>query len=509
MNKIKKIFIYIFIFLSLLLIFSSQWLLKNFGNIEFEQYLYHLLVPMDGANTDVFFQYFQESFFPCFLVFISLIVLFKIIFKNFFSTFFYKQYLSKYKVVKKIDDFSRIFTNHFFPFSFLFFFFSAFFVSNEIGLIGYVKSQLNQNRIYDDYYVEPSSSVITFSSDKRNLILIYLESLENTYSSFENGGAMEEDLIPELSSLASENISFSNTDKLGGALPIAGTGWTIAAMVSTSSGVQLHSLIDYDSTEQVSYFMPNLTTLGDILEEQGYHQVLMLGSDSKFGNRYNYYVNHGGYEIFDYHTAVENGDIPDDYYVWWGYEDAKLFDFAKRELMELSQSGSPFNLTLLTVDTHFVGGYLDPSCDSPYNDNFKNVLLCSSSMVGEFVSWIQKQEFYEDTTIVIIGDHLTMDNNWITKNVSEDYVRTIYNVFINSALEANNTVNRTFTSFDLFPTILASMGVSIDGDRLGLGTNLFSNRLTLSEELGFNYLHSELLKKSKYYDDHFVYSSTK
>ena len=77
MNKIKKIFIYIFIFLSLLLIFSSQWLLKNFGNIEFEQYLYHLLVPMDGANTDVFFQYFQESFFPCFLVFISLIVLFK------------------------------------------------------------------------------------------------------------------------------------------------------------------------------------------------------------------------------------------------------------------------------------------------------------------------------------------------------------------------------------------------------------------------------------------------
>ena len=87
-----------------------------------------------------------------------------------------------------------------------------------------------------------------------------------------------------------------------------------------------------------------------------------------------------------------------------------------------------------------------------------------------------------------------MDNNWITKNVSEDYVRTIYNVFINSALEANNTVNRTFTSFDLFPTILASMGVSIDGDRLGLGTNLFSNRLTLSEELGFNYLHSELKK---------------
>lgn len=37
---------------------------------------------------------------------------------------------------------------------------------------------------------------------------------------------------------------------------------------------------------------------------------------------------------------------------------------------------------------------------------------------------------------------------------------------------------------DLFPTMLASLGVQIEGNRLGLGTNLFSDKKTLMKELG-------------------------
>ena len=33
---------------------------------------------------------------------------------------------------------------------------------------------------------------------------------------------------------------------------------------------------------------------------------------------------------------------------------------------------------------------------------------------------------------------------------------------------------------DMFPTILASLGAQIEGDRLGIGTNLFSNKTMLS-----------------------------
>jgi phosphoglycerol transferase len=43
------------------------------------------------------------------------------------------------------------------------------------------------------------------------------------------------------------------------------------------------------------------------------------------------------------------------------------------------------------------------------------------------------------------------------------------------------------------------MGYEIEGDRLGLGTNLFSDKLTLAEEMGFDLLNTEVSKSSDYY----------
>ena len=60
--------------------------------------------------------------------------------------------------------------------------------------------------------------------------------------------------------------------------------------------------------------------------------------------------------------------------------------------------------------------------------------------------------------------------------------------------------NRQFGTFDLYPTTLAAMGVEIEGDRLALGTNLFSDKETLTEEFGYEYLVEELQKQSDFYD---------
>lgn len=70
--------------------------------------------------------------------------------------------------------------------------------------------------------------------------------------------------------------------------------------------------------------------------------------------------------------------------------------------------------------------------------------------------------------------------------------RAIYNVIINSAVEADSTKNRKFVTMDFYPTILASLGVEIEGNRLGLGTNLFSKEKTLAEKYGYEKLFEEL-----------------
>ena len=72
-----------------------------------------------------------------------------------------------------------------------------------------------------------------------------------------------------------------------------------------------------------------------------------------------------------------------------------------------------------------------------------------------------------------------MDSDFC-ESVSDDYTRRTYTAVINPAVEVQSTEKREYSTLDLFPTTLAAMGVQIDGDRLGLGTNLFSNLPTLT-----------------------------
>ena len=211
-----------------------------------------------------------------------------------------------------------------------------------------------------------------------------------------------------------------------------------------------------------------------------------------------YFTDHGNYDIIDYQYAVENGWIPEDYYVWWGYEDSYLFEFAKEQLWDLSSQEEPFNLTMLTVDTHFEDGYVCEKCEDTYGDDqYANVMSCSSKQIAEFIQWIQEQDFYENTTIVLAGDHLTMDSDFC-EDVDSDYTRRVYTTYINADAEVEDpAMTRSYTTFDNFPTTLASLGVKIEGDRLGLGTNLFSDTLTLEETYGIDRMSEELQKKSE------------
>ena len=126
-------------------------------------------------------------------------------------------------------------------------------------------------------------------------------------------------------------------------------------------------------------------------------------------------------------------------------------------------------------------------------------MSCSSAQVEEFVQWLEQQPFYENTTIVITGDHLSMDKGYFNRNVDEDYVRRNYNCFINSAVDTDFDKNRQFSALDMFPTTLAAMGCTIEGNRLGLGVNLFSGEKTLIEIMGYEKFDRQISMSSDYY----------
>ena len=322
------------------------------------------------------------------------------------------------------------------------------------------------------------------------------------------GGALEYNLIPELTQLAQNNINFSHNDSVGGFQQITGASWTIGAMVAHTAGVPLKVPDGIDDWQngygKDGEFLDELTNLTSILQEEGYYQTLMVGSWIVFGGRDTYYNNHGVDHIYDLITGREDGIVSPGYWNdWWGFEDLYLYEYAKRELTEIAKQDQPFAFTMLTVDTHHIGGFTCQLCGSNYEESYENAIACASKQVSEFITWLTQQDFYENTTIVITGDHCSMDNGYFQRNVDAGYQRHVYNCFINAAATPVRTKQRQFCAMDMFPTTLAAMGCKIEGDRLGLGTNLFSAVPTLMERIGYYELSTLLGQKSAYYDSHF------
>jgi len=359
---------------------------------------------------------------------------------------------------------------------------------------------------YEDNYYDPGKEVLVFPEKKKNLILLFLESMETTYASVEDGGGKEQELIPNLVRIANDedNISFSNTDSFGG---IAGNGygnigWTIASILAVTSGIDYR--LPGDSSLVGDYFesyLPGLVTLGDILAAKGYKNYFLCGSDGEFAGRKAYFEGHGYQPIIDIEAMKSSGYIPKDYHNgFWGVEDKKLYDIAQKVITDAHESGEPFNVTMLTVDTHHPEGYLCEECPNSFESEFANVINHADIMANEFLSWCEKQPWYNDTTIVILGDHNSM-NATFWDDIG-DYERREYNCIINATpvFDAKKYKNREATVFDMFPTILSSLGVSWNGHSLGLGVDLFSGEATHAETDNFKGFGGN----SKYYHQKFI-----
>lgn len=63
------------------------------------------------------------------------------------------------------------------------------------------------------------------------------------------------------------------------------------------------------------------------------------------------------------------------------------------------------------ADTHFPDGFLEKDAPTPFDKQYSNVIFHSQKQIYDFVKWIQAQDFYDNTTIVLTGDHLSMDKN--------------------------------------------------------------------------------------------------
>lgn len=477
--------------LGMTLIYTLRYFEGHFGQVPFGQLIYHLHTPLDGTDVSSYKSVIILGVLIVLGVLVINLVVYSIL-RNRNIHYGYVSWIGMLAVIMLVCSVYRGIV-HF-------------------EVVDYYRYTHEKTMLYEDNYVDGQELTLDFPEEKRNLVYIYLESMEMSFADEKSGGGMGNDnLIPGLTRLALENECFSDGSVLNGAHHVMGATYTMGALAAQTSGAPINENIVSNETLNGDWvsennYLPGVWAIGDVLKEQGYNQEFLIGSKGEFAGRSSYFRGHGDYLIEDYNTAIDEGRIPSDYKVWWGYEDEKLFEFAKEDILKLSRENKPFNFTMLTVDTHFTDGYKCRLCDDKYDSQYSNVIACSDGQVTEFIEWLQGQEFYDNTTIVICGDHLTPDSLYVNSQGLNAFDRRTYTVVINPADgKKYSGAGRIYTTLDMYPTTLSAMGVEIEGDKLGLGVDLYSDTPTLAEKYGLDELNYELMKNSDYYKEKLLY----
>ena len=495
-NRIKRRVTFFFCFFIILIIFSigqfCKFTRQQWGKLDFSQILYNIMNPIREQSYSVLlYKKFRNGFLFHGLKYSLVIFVCSVL-----CTPLAIRFDTELPFIKSHRE-RPLFTIEIQHIILMLFICRSYHLIDSFGILA--KEHFQTTNLFENTYISPANVHIQFPEKKRNLIYLYVESLENTYATKENGGAYNESLIPGLESLVNEpnNVHFSHSTKLGGYGNLPLMRWSAAGVFSTQSGVPLKP---YFYPNHNCY--PNAITLTDVLSINGYSTH--LASSTPFWTW-------GTSLIFNTHNTEIHD--PDSIFAekpeYWDIKrdpgsiyDYSMYDYVKEKISKLHEQGKNFFMAIDTIEPHFPEGITCPLCEHAYPNlrKFNKVRRCADNLAYKFIRWVQSQPFGNDTTIFVVGDHLCMGNDMIENGeISPNYKRTVFNLIINSAIIPDKKIwqNRKFSSLDWFPTILAAIGVKIPGERLGMGTNLFSGEPTLREKNpGFV---KELNKNSAYF----------
>ncbi|HTR00017.1 MAG TPA: sulfatase-like hydrolase/transferase [Candidatus Acidoferrum sp.] len=282
----------------------------------------------------------------------------------------------------------------------------------------------------------------------RNLVLIYLESLEATYLNEKIFGP----LAPNLQRFMREGLTFTQIQQT------AGTSFTMAGIVSSQCGTpMLFEVTPSGNDIMQNGFLNHVTCLGDILHAGGYHQVFMGGAPLRFAGKGRFLLAHHYDEVLG--RIALSAKLPDRaYQTGWGLYDDSLFTLASETFMRLADTAQPFNLSLLTLDTHHPNGAASASC-KPYakiDNSILHAVHCTDQLLKRFIDTISRHPAWANTIVVLVSDHYAMRNA-----ASAFYPPVADRRLLFTVLNAPRTgeVVTPGTHMDIAPTILELLGV--------------------------------------------------
>ena len=452
--KNKSVLAYFLILFFTVLIFKlPRFIENNFGDVSLEQLFYHVFSEHEGMPKAFVFNMLNKLIFLPFL-FSSIII---------FALWFIHRFLpTNYFKVSKIALIIAIIYTQIFGFVAIYY---------VLNVDYYLQANLYNKKIVQvdwmkQHYQEPSAHLKKIKSTK-NLIIIYVESLEN--SRVKSNSVLREDL----NAFSVDHFSIQ-----------PGTQWTLAGIVSSQCGVPLLlpvGVIANLGNMETQNPLKNSICLGDLLKRDGYYTEFIGGADPNFSGKLGFLKSHGFNQIIgklNLDTLYPLSHYPSD---WWGHSDETVLKHAKERVMKLSDAGQPYFLSVLTLDTHAQSGYLSEYCKKlGFANNIDQIFECNVQQIEDFYKWLNQNKHLENTVLVVMGDHPFMSKDYRGKLGGSKY-RDLSekDIFFGMKVpdEKNGSIAiKSMTHFDIYPTVLSSLGYQMENDSAGIGKNMFSKR---------------------------------
>ncbi|QJQ95580.1 MULTISPECIES: sulfatase-like hydrolase/transferase [Halomonadaceae] len=334
----------------------------------------------------------------------------------------------------------------------------------------------------DRRYMEPT--VLERPSEPPNLLLIYLESIERTYSDRERFG----DAYADLEAVGEGGVVFEGVRQL------ENTGWTMAGMISSQCGTPLMpaGLLHDRQFEPLEAVVPGVTCMGDLLSEEGYRLSYLGGASKNFAGKGLFYYGHGFDDVYGREELLPHLDDPE-YLNSWGLYDDTLFDLVEEEIRALDAQEGPWGLFTLTIGGHAPHGHPATACLERQGE-FDGIDIlysveCNAWLTRQLLARLNAQGLLDNTVVVIASDHLTMRVSAWEQLIGAERDNTF--ILMGSAMPPGR-VQRESSMLDLFPTVLEAMGFTINQHRAGLGVSLLSSVQTLVERHGEVQINAKL-----------------
>lgn len=337
----------------------------------------------------------------------------------------------------------------------------------------------------DHRYVAPPSSD---QKGAPNLMILYLESIERTYSDEQFGDAYD-----DLHRLGERGVVFE------GIRQMENTGWTMAGMIASQCGVPLMpaGLLHDSQFEPLESVVPGIDCLGDILAAQGYRLSYLGGASKAFAGKGLFYRGHQFQSVQGKDDLVRQLDNPE-YVNNWGLFDDSLYDMTMDEIRRLDEADDgPWGVVTLSITGHAPNGFPAQSCierQGPFDgQDILYSVECSAWLAQDLINRLDDEGLLENTLVAIMSDHLTMRVSVWDELTMLDRENTF--MLLGDHLTPRR-IQRDATMLDVFPTILESLGFTLDDHRAGLGVSLLGDQETLVERHGLDTLNERLREET-------------